>query len=79
MDDIKWGVKRTHLKVYFISFIVSIALLFCVFIKNCVFATILFSIGASGVASSLVGYFVDLANTLENRKTREKDCRRVFR
>ena len=66
------GVKRTNFIVYLSIFVISLALIFFVFIPNEKAQTIFVSIGASGLASALVGYFVDFANVSNNSKIRER-------
>lgn len=64
-------VPNWHFYVYLITFIVSFGLIFCIFIDNESLSSIFVSLGTGGITSCIVGYFVDLANNIENKKTKE--------
>lgn len=67
------GISLKHFLVYTIILFVSIGFIFCVYIPNEHWSVICVSIGTGGFTSALVGYFIDLANGIEERKTRKRN------
>lgn len=68
-----WGISSKHLFVYGITLLISIGLIFGVYIQDKNWSTICVSIGTGGLTSALVGYFIDLANSIENHQTRKRN------
>lgn len=71
-------VPKGHFYVYLITFIVSLGLIFCVFIGNEHLSSIFVSLGTGGVTSCMVGYFVDLANSLHNKNIRDRNLSNII-
>lgn len=67
------GISLKHLFVYGITLLISIGLIFGVYIQDKNWSTICVSIGTGGLTSALVGYFIDLANSIENHQTRKRN------
>lgn len=67
------GISSKHLFVYGITLLISIGLIFGVYIPDCNWSTICVSIGTGGLTSALVGYFIELANSIEEHQTRERN------
>lgn len=66
------GISKRHFTVYIITFLISIGLIFCVFVPDENWSMICVSIGTGGVTSALVGYFIDLANRQQTLDIRSK-------
>lgn len=68
-----FGISSKHLFVYGMTLLISIGLIFGVYIPDSNWSTICVSIGTGGLTSALVGYFIDLANSIENHQTRKRN------
>ena len=68
-----FGINKRHFIIYAVSFIVSLVLLSFIFLNNEKLWVFFVSIGASGLASSILGYFIELSNTERNNQMRTRN------
>ena len=71
------GINKRHFYIYFTFFMLSLISLCCIFLENEKIRVFFVSIGASGMASSLLGYFIELSNEENNKKIRRRNLARL--